>query len=115
MSSSDDDETASVDPADGRGKERLLFAVELKPGSRESALKLLQDGPPFDPAETALAAHDAFLLDDEAVFFFETDDLETLAKQAQGFWESGTAWRELMTGNVRLAEHLYSWTRPKSG
>jgi hypothetical protein len=115
MSSSDDDRTALEDAAEGRGRERLLFAVELKPGSRESALKLLQDGPPFDPAETALAAHDAFLLDEEAVFFFETDDLETLAKQAQEFWESGTAWRELMTGNVRLAEHVYTWTRSISG
>jgi hypothetical protein len=76
---------------------------------------LLEAGPPFDPAETALAARDAFLLDDEAMFFFETDDLDALARQARGFWESGTAWRELMTGNVRLAEHVYTWTRSTSG
>jgi hypothetical protein len=109
------DRTGLDGPADKRGKERLLFAVELKPGTREAVLSLLQAGPLFDPAETALAAHDAFLLDDEAVFFFETDDLDALAEQAQGFWESGTAWRELMTGNVRLAEHVYTWTRSNPG
>jgi hypothetical protein len=109
------DKTGLDGPVEKRGTERLLFAVELKPGSREAAMRLLQAGPPFDPAETALAAHDAFLLDDEAVFFFETDDLDALAEQAQGFWESGTAWRELMTGKVRLAEHVYTWTRSTSG
>ena len=97
-----------------RGRERLLFTVELKPGSREAALELLRAGPPFDPEETALTAHDAFLLDDQAVFFFETDDLEALAEQVRGFWESGAAWRELMTGNVRVAEHVYTWTRAES-
>ena len=97
-----------------RGRERLLFTVELKSGSREAALRLLQAGPPFDSEKTALTAHDAFLLDDEAVFFFETDDLEALAEQVQGFWESGAAWRELMTGNVRIADHVYTWTRPTS-
>jgi hypothetical protein len=112
--SSSHDRTVLDETARKRGKDRLLFAVELKPGSREAALALLRAGPPFDPRETALAAHDAFLLDDEAVFFFETDDLEALAEQAHGFWESGTAWRPLMTGNVRLAEHVYSWTRPTS-
>jgi hypothetical protein len=109
------DEADLDGPAEKRGAERLLFAVELKPGSREAAMGLLQAGPPFDPAETALAAHDAFLLDDEAVFFFETDDLDALGEQVQGFWEAGTAWRELMTGNVRVAEHAYTWTRSTSG
>jgi hypothetical protein len=112
--SSSSDRALSDGPPEERGKERLLFAVELKPDSADAARKLLQAGPPFDPAETALAAHDAFLLDDEAVFFFETDDLEALAEQAKGFWGSGTAWRELMTGRVRLADHVYSWTRPAS-
>ena len=51
-------------------------------------------------------------LADEAVLFFETDDLEALTEQARNS-ESGTAWRELMTGNA-AAEHVNSSMRLRS-
>ena len=96
------------------GRDRLLVSVGLLPGSHEAVRALLEAGPPFDPSGTALAAHDVFLLENEAVFLFETDDREALAVQALRIRESATAWRAVMGGEIRLAEHAYSWTRSES-
>jgi hypothetical protein len=71
-------------------------------------MSLLQAGPPFDPAETVLSAHDAFLLDD-------VPDSQNPCACSASPSRSSAAWRELMTGNVRLAEHVYTWTRSTSG
>lgn len=97
------------EPPDRR---QLMFAVTLKPGRQEAARELLRSGPPFDPALTPLAFHGVFLLDDEVLFVFETngsDSLESLLDFHA--WPAVGAWRELSTGEVRLAEQAYAWTR----
>jgi len=96
----------------GRGGQRILVALELKPGCRDAAQQLLRAGPPFDPSGTALRLHDVFLLEDEALFLFDTDDRDDLERLAEPrFWQAAAAWAELMAGRVRLADHAYSWTR----
>lgn len=95
---------------------RILVAMKLRPGCREQALELLRGGPPFDPAGTGLALHEVFLLEDEALFLFAThagEDLERLVEP--DFWRSAAAWRELVSGGVRLAEPVYSWHREDAG
>jgi hypothetical protein len=52
--------------------------------------------------------------ENEAVFLFETDKREAVAEQARRIQESAPAWRTLRAGEIRLAEHAYSWTRSES-
>lgn len=94
---------------------RFLVAVELRPACRSAARELLASGPPFDPTTTTLVSHDVFLLDDEALFLFETDENANLDHLVHpDFWDATGAWRNLMTGAVRLTEHAYSWSREAS-
>ena len=106
---------AQILTAAGR-RQHLLLGVRLKPGCLDAARGLLREGPPFDPTCTALVFHDVFLLDDEVLFAFETggadDDLEQLLDF--GAWDLVAKWRELLTGEVRLAEPAYSWARGDS-
>jgi hypothetical protein len=60
---------------------------------RDYARLLIEQGPPFDLTQTALASHEVFLTDREAVFVFEG----TAAKEAverlsgePGVWRSAT-------------------------
>lgn len=95
-----------------RGTERLLVSVRLKPGMQAAARELLAVGPPFDPQGTALRLHEVFLLEDEALFLFETDAalaIESLVEP--DLWGAVGAWRDLMVGDARLAESVYSWRR----
>jgi len=51
------------------------------------------------------------VLDDEVLFLFETRG-EGIAQVAEpDVWRAVSAWRELTTGTVRLAEPTYSWAR----
>jgi hypothetical protein len=94
---------------------RTAFVVPLAEGTFERARELLQGGPPFDPAETALDRHEVFLTPSEVVFVFESragmDALEPLLAEPE-LWASAAAWRELLAGPPRLAEDVYSWSRP---
>ena len=99
----------------GAGPERreTLLAVKLKPGRLDAARELLRKGPPFDPACTTLVFHSVFLLDDEALFLFETDGSDDHVEQFLDLdaWAALAAWRDLSTGEVRLVEQVYSWAR----
>jgi hypothetical protein len=95
-----------------RGRQRILLAVQLKPGAHERVRELLRGGPPFDASETALTLHEVFLLEDEALFLFETGADATFASLVMpDFWQATGAWSELIAGAVRLAERVYSWRR----
>ena len=96
-------------------RRQIALAVKLKPGRRDAARELLRGGPPFDPALTSLVFHGVFLLDDEVLFVFETrggDELEKLLEFDA--WAAVATWREVSTGEVRLAEQAYSWTGTES-
>jgi hypothetical protein len=93
---------------------RTAFVAPLAEGAFERARALLQDGPPFDPAETALDRHEVFLTSHEVVFVFESragmDALEPLLAEPD-LWASAAAWRDMLAGPPRLAEDVYSWSR----
>jgi len=99
--------------ADGlRGTQRLLVVAPLKPGARQAARELLRSGPPFSLDETPLLLHDVFLLDDQALFLFgSVDGAEMEEPPMPDLWAATGEWRELIAGEVRLAERAYSWSR----
>ena len=92
--------------------ERIVVVAPLKEGGRESARLLIEDGPPFDPAETRLTGHTVSLTDTEVIFAFEGPNVrqivETLIGEA-GVLRAATAWRECLAGRPRIAEEVYSW------
>jgi hypothetical protein len=97
---------------------RLAVVVPLKDGAEDAVRVLLEAGPPFDPAETALVRHQVFLTSAEAIFLFEArgsaEALEALLDEPE-LWKLAAAWQEHVAGPPRIAEDLYSWTRPESG
>lgn len=95
---------------------RTLVALRLRPGCRERARELLRAGPPFDPGPTDLSLHEAFLLEDTVLFLFATrggEELEALTEP--DFWRPAAAWRELMSGEILLAEPAFAWRRDEAG
>ena len=58
--------------AGSHASRQVLASVNLKPGCGEAVRRLLEAGPPFDPAVTALSLHEVYVLDDEVLFLFET-------------------------------------------
>jgi hypothetical protein len=102
---------ASFRPA-GIGRS-FAVVVPLKPGARERAHRLLEQGPPFDPEAAGLAVHRVFLSSDEAVFVFEGDPntLEALLAD-QKTWEAAAGWRDCLAGLARIADEAYGWTAP---
>jgi hypothetical protein len=90
---------------------RVLVSVKTKPEARERVVELLKQGPPFDPFATPITRHDVFVLDDQVLFLFETDDrLESEDSLSDG-WRWAESWRDLVL-EVRDAEQVFSWTRP---
>lgn len=93
---------------------RATIVVPLKEGVLERARELAANGPPFDPAETALTRHQLLLTPAEAIFVFEAESesaLERLLGELD-VWAAAAAWRDLVDGPPRLAELVYAWERP---
>ena len=98
-------------------RRRTAFVLPLVEGAFERARALLEAGPPFDPVETALDRHEVFLTPREVVFVFESrlglNALEPLLSDS-ALWLSAAAWHDVLAGPPRLAEDVYSWSRPRS-
>jgi hypothetical protein len=94
----------------GRPRDRLLVSIRLRPGVREAALELLRAGPPFALTGTAIAGHDVFIVDDEVLFLFETDEHGDPGEQATQLADAAMAWRDLVL-DIRVADRVYSWAR----
>jgi hypothetical protein len=90
---------------------RVLVSVRTEPGSRERVAELLKEGPPFDPFATSITRHDVFVLDDQVLFLFETDDRLEGADSFADAWRWAEPWRDLVL-EARDAEQVFSWTRP---
>jgi hypothetical protein len=93
---------------------RAVVVLPLKQGASKQAAELLRHGPPFDPEEVGLERHHVFLTEDEVVFVFEANDLETAERLIgdDGIWEAAGAWKDLVAGPPRVAVDKYSWLRP---
>jgi len=98
-----------------RTSSRVVVIVPLKPDAHASVRRLLQQGPPFDPAAIeGLDRHEVFLTSDEVVFVFEShlgaDVLAPLLADPK-LWEAAAAWPEHVAGPPRIAEDVFSWSR----
>jgi len=93
---------------------RLTIVVPLEHGARERAQALLRQGPPFDPQAAGLERHHAFVTDHEAIFVFEFEDKDAVARLGEdpSLWVAAAGWSELVAGPLRIAEDVYSWARP---
>lgn len=94
---------------------RFVVVAPLKPGARDAARLLIENGPPFDPDRTRLTAHEVFLTDREVVFLFEGENARKTVEELvgdPGIWQAATAWRECLEGRPRLADETYVWARP---
>jgi hypothetical protein len=99
------------------GRRRLTIVLPLVEGARDAVRALLADGPPFDPEALGLDRHQVFLTQAEAVFVFEStlgaSALEALLEEP-ALWQSAAAWHEYLAGPPRIAEDVFSWTRPSA-
>jgi hypothetical protein len=97
------------------GRRRLAIILPLVDGARDAVRALLAEGPPFDPELLGLDRHQVFLTSTEAVFVFESElgasALEPLL-QDPDLWKSAAAWHGHLAGPPRIAESVFSWTRP---
>jgi hypothetical protein len=95
--------------------ERVVVVAPLAEGAREVARMLLESGPPFDPADVGLEAHEVLLTEREAIFIFEGEDAAEVVEELVGraeVWQAATAWRGWLTDRPRIAEIAYSWPGP---
>jgi hypothetical protein len=94
---------------------RIVVVLPLKRDAHDTVIRLLEAGPPFDPASIrGLDRHEVYLTSDEVVFVFESklgaDALAPLLAD-QRVWEAAAAWRECIAGAPRIAEDVFSWAR----
>jgi len=97
--------------------EQIAIVARLRPGAEPEARKLVEGGPPFDPAEAGLNRHAVYVAADEVVFVFEAPDVEWIVDEmvdAPFQWrltEAFEAWRSLIDGQPRAAKAAYVWAR----
>ena len=99
----------------GAARRRATVVVPLKPGALAGVRELVAQGPPFDPAGTALTQHQLLLTEQEAIFVFEAQTEEGLAALLDqlDIFAAAVAWRDLAAGLPRLAAVAYAWERPE--
>ena len=93
---------------------KLVVVAPLRDGARESARLLIADGPPFDPAASALERHEVYLTEREAVFVFEGPEPRAEVERLigdPGVWRAASAWRECLAGRPRIADRSFTWSR----
>ena len=96
---------------------RVAIVIPVKPGSKREVWALLEDGPPFDPAEIpGLERHQVFLTANEAIFVFDTppghEALVPLMADPE-LWRAAATWRAHIAGPPRVADDAFSSTRPQ--
>lgn len=93
--------------------DQLVIVVPLKPGTREEARRLIDQGPPFALEETDFTRHEVHLTDHEAVFVFEAPTGPTLSFSGEDpeLHRLAEAWDAIMDGQPRKAETVFAWTR----
>jgi hypothetical protein len=101
---------------EAKESQRLVVVLPIKPAASEEVRALLAAGPPFDPAGIeGLERHEVLVTANEVVFVFEsglgTDALAGLLSQAD-IWQAAATWQEHVDGPPRVAERVFSWSRP---
>jgi hypothetical protein len=96
---------------------RLMIVARLKKGAHEEALKLLGNGPPFDPDELGFDRHSAYISSREVVFLFEARQVEWIVNDIIDdglISESFAPWESLLEGSPRVAHERFFWSREQS-
>jgi hypothetical protein len=97
--------------------ERIAVTAQLKEGCETRARDLLRAGPPFDPREAGLRAHDVYVGHELVVFVFEGGGVEeTLSEIVNDRLISGafSAWAPLLAEQPRIALDSYHWDREET-
>lgn len=94
--------------------QRIAVVATLRSGAAEQAARLIELGPPFDPAEHGFERHEVFLAADTVVFVFEGGEPRGLMAALSGTEEQSAlkAWEPLLDGTPRVAREVYSWRSP---
>jgi hypothetical protein len=91
----------------------LAVIAKLRPGAWEEATKLIELGPPFNPAEHGIVWHAVYLTSEAAIFVFEGEDPNSLLAALGGPDEQAVlgAWEPLLDGTPLIARAAYHWPR----
>jgi hypothetical protein len=94
---------------------QVAIVVTLKSGAEERARQLIDQGPPFDPAESGFTRHTIFLSAGEVVFVFEGREAEwrldeLVDRPFSLVREALEHWRPLVSGPPRIARATYEWS-----
>lgn len=87
--------------------DELAVVVPLRQGCLERARRLLEFGPPLDPAALGLTGHEVFLREGEAVFVFRGPNVAARVGQAMGspdLWRAGINWEDCIAGPPEIAK-----------
>jgi hypothetical protein len=93
---------------------RLAVTAKLKPDSGDRALEVIKRGPPFDPAATGFDRHAVYLGNDEVVFVFEAENVESVVQTVvddPAISAAFSAWGPLLEGTPSLARPVYHWEK----
>jgi hypothetical protein len=106
---------ATLQLSDEDTSTRAVVVLPLVEGASGRAAELLRGGPPFDPDEIGLGRHQVFLTESEAIFLFEADSPQAADRMLSDdrLWAAAAAWKDVVAGPPRLADDVYSWSRPK--
>jgi hypothetical protein len=94
--------------------QRVGIALDLTPGSRAEAERLIAEGPPFDLAEAGFTRHWILLGNDRAIFVFEGEDVERLVRDIVDDpvrAASLGAWAPILADAPRLVREAYAWEK----
>jgi hypothetical protein len=93
--------------------QRVAVIAKLRPGAAEQAARLIELGPPFDPAKHEIERHTVFLAPDTVVFVFEGGNVNSLLATFGGADEQAAlgAWEPLLEATPLIASESYSWVR----
>lgn len=100
--------------------EQLAIVATLRSGTEDEAKRLINLGPPYDPAEHGFTRHSVFLSPNEVIFVFDAPEVEEhldalVADQSSWVVQSTfEAWRPVLDGEPRIAPLAFSW-RPETG
>jgi len=105
------DQVGAMKTGTANTAERVAVVVPLRKGKRDKAERLLDQGPPFDPAKMGLESHEVFLSDDEAVFVFNAPpgfSIQKLLADSR-VWASAASWHDVIGGTPRIARPFFAW------